>query len=63
MTPDEIRLLAKALVNDTYFIWVLVIWLFINVLTAYFGSYLREKGKSSAIKEDIKDITRIIKSV
>jgi hypothetical protein len=40
-----------------------IILLFIAVYLAFFKSYLTEKGKSAALKEDLQDLTREVESV
>lgn len=64
MTPQEINLLAEAIirkgvVGPTF----LIVWVALTALGAFFGSYLREKGKNTATKEDIKGVTQSIKEI
>tara|TARA_B110000091_G_scaffold213167_1_gene261789 strand:+ start:1569 stop:2303 length:735 start_codon:yes stop_codon:yes gene_type:complete len=40
-----------------------IVLLFIALYLAFFKSYLTEKGKSAALKEDLEDLTREIESV
>ncbi len=64
MTPQEMDLLAEVIirkgVGNPLF---LVVWVALAALGAFLGSYLREKGKNTATKNDIKGLTQSIKEI
>lgn len=55
MTPDQLEIVfEKVLAEKGLFQWWhYVLWLIIAGLGAFLGTYLREKGKNTATKEDI----------
>jgi hypothetical protein len=42
---------------------VLIVYLLAALIAGFFGSYIREKGKNVATREDIEDITRKVESI
>jgi hypothetical protein len=62
MTPEQVETAVKEVFSQSamlhYFILLIVV-----AAGAYLGSYLREKGKNLATKEDIKTVTRTIESI
>lgn len=65
MTPEEIKAVVEAAIErkEIFQWWHLVLWLFFTGMAAYLGTYLREKGKNVATKEDIDMITDKIEKV
>ena len=65
MTPNEIeQIIETAIVRGNMIKWwYLVAWMLVAGIGAYFGTYLREKGKNVATKEDIGRITDEIEKV
>lgn len=64
MTPQDIDLLADAIVQKGVVgLLFLIVWITINVLAAFFGSYLSEKGKYIAMMKHIKGLTQSVKEV
>lgn len=64
MTPIEVKQLVDAAImqRDGFnLIWLSLIPI-ISILGSLLASYLTEKGKSIATKEDIGQITRIVES-
>ena len=43
--------------------WQIIIFIAIGAIVAYIGSYLKEKGKNNASKEDIKEITENVEAI
>lgn len=64
MTASEIKQLAEAIAQGTALSWthILLAALAIGV-AAFLGTYLAQKAKNTATKEDVADITRRIESV
>jgi hypothetical protein len=62
MTPDQIQLaVERALGQSALFSWLhYTVLLLVVAAGTYLGSYLREKGKNLATKEDIKAVTATI---
>lgn len=65
MTPEALKDIVESVINQKfqYYHWYLFGAIFISVLIAYFISYLKEKGKNLATKEDIEEITNKVESV
>jgi hypothetical protein len=65
MTPTEIQAAVEsALANKVILPWWSYLISFLIVAGgAYFGVYLKEKGRNLATREDIKDITDKIEKV
>lgn len=65
MTPEALKDIVESVINQKfqYYHWYLFGAIFISVLIAYFISYLKEKSKNLATKEDIQEITSKVESV
>ena len=66
MTPSEISNVVEEAIRQRLGLqwWGYLIWLFIQPASAAFlGSYFREKGRNTATKEDIANITRKVEEV
>jgi hypothetical protein len=65
MTPDEIKnIVENALAQGHFFQWWhFVLWMLFSGVGAYFGTYVREKGRNAATKEDVGRITDEIEKV
>ena len=65
MTPDQIKEIVESSLNQISLIkwWHFLLWMFVSAVGAYIGTYLREKGKNVATKEDIGRIADEIEKV
>ncbi len=65
MNPDEIKEIINNALNQISFFkwWHYLLWIFVTAIGAYIGTYLREKGKNIATKEDIGRITDEIEKI
>ncbi len=64
MTPEDIQKVQEMLDGvggvDP---WLVILITIIGLASGYFGAYLKEKGKNTATKEDIADLTRKVEEV
>lgn len=65
MTPEQIQAMVKGAVEASGgpAWWVYLLLIFCACVGSYFGSYLGEKGKNNATKEDIAAITEKVEAV
>ncbi len=65
MNPSEIKQLADVIAQNTWQTsWVpLLVAAVVVGVAAFFGTYLAEKAKNTATREDVTEITRRIESV
>ncbi len=65
MTPTEIQAAVESALANKVILpwWSYLISVLIVAGGAYFGVYLKEKGRNLATREDIKDITDKIEKV
>lgn len=65
MAPDQIYAMAKGITEGTGGPgwWVYLLLILGSVVAAFIGSYLGEKGKNLATKEDIEKITHQVEGV
>jgi hypothetical protein len=65
MNSVEIKEIVEAAVKNSrgLRIWQIVILVVISGLSAFMGSYLQETARSSVIKKDVEEITRIVENV
>jgi hypothetical protein len=65
MTPEQIQAMVKGAVEASGgpAWWVYALLIICACLGSYFGSYLGEKGKNTATKEDIEAITAKVEAV
>lgn len=64
MRPEDIQKLQE-MIDDAGGVdpWLIVVIVAIGLAAGYFGTYLKEKGKNTATKEDIAEVTRKIEEV
>lgn len=65
MTAEVLKEIVESVIDQKfeYYNFYLLGAIVISVLTTYFISYFKEKGKNLAIKEDIQKITEKIESI
>ncbi len=65
MSLNEIKTAVEEAIAQHVFFqwWHYLLWILVTGAGAYFGTYLREKGKNIATKEDIGKITEEIEKV
>lgn len=69
MTPENIKEILENIINNKFqYYWIYLfisigITVIVSTISAYAMSFLKEKGKNLAIKEDITDITRKIENI
>lgn len=65
MTPSEISNVVEEAIRQRLGLqwWGYLIWLLLTASAAFLGSYFREKGRNTATKEDIANITRKVEEV
>ncbi len=65
MEPEELRKIVESVIEEKVFFqwWHYVILLLFTAASAFFGSFLRQKGKNLATQKDISEITKKIEEV
>ena len=65
MTPNEFKEIIDSALNQASWIkwWHLLLWMILSAIGGYLGSFINEKGKNLATKEDIGRITNEIEKV
>lgn len=65
MTPNEVKEIIDSAINQASWIkwWHFLLWMIVTAIGGYLGSFLHEKGKNLATKEDVGRITHEIESV
>jgi len=65
MTPDEIKTAVDAAVGNKVILTYpqLILFVLLAGIGAYFGAYLKMKGKNLAKKEDLEELTRKIEEI
>ncbi|WP_419174388.1 hypothetical protein [Desulfosediminicola sp.] len=65
MTPEQIQKVIETAIkeNTTFPFWLYLIAILCAAIGGYLGSYLNNKAKNLATKEDVKDITRLVEGV
>lgn len=65
MTPEEIRGTIQDAIGQgwSFAWWHYLLWLVVTGAGAYLGTYLREKGRNTATKEDVGAITKKVEEV
>jgi hypothetical protein len=65
MNPEEIKNIVEAALDQkqTFDWWPIVLTILIGLIAIHFKSYIAEKGRNTATKEDIKEITTKIEEV
>ena len=65
MNPDEIKSIVKTVMDQkqTFDWWPIILLIVISGVSIYFRGYIAEKGKNTATKEDIEEITAKVEEV
>ena len=65
MNPEEIKNIVEAALNQkqTFDWWPIVLLIVMGGIVIYFRSYVAEKGRNTATKEDIREITTKVEEV
>lgn len=63
MNPEEIKNIVEAVLDQKYNWWPIVLLILISGIAIYFRSYIAKKGRNTATKEDIAEITTKVEQV